>query len=244
MSGQWRRPGLFAVVLTMLGVAAFVSLGFWQLRRADEKQRLFDAFALVSSTLPATLSEARRDDSPQRHPRIEVRGRYDSRHAYLLDNQTRGGRVGVVVWALFEPDEGGPPILVDRGFLAQPDPRVTPAVPALPDAIVTLTGLYAPPPAIGLRMGGDALAAQSTWPKRTIRIDREEIARDIGRSVDTRVILLDADPGSGLERHWMPEVMVPDKHRAYALQWFSFAIAALVLFVVVHRRRDSKKPQR
>lgn len=243
MIGHWRRPGLFAIALTVLGTAAFVWLGFWQLRRAEEKQRLFDAYALASDAAPVSLADARRDDTPQRYPRIAASGRYDTRHVYLLDNQTRDGRVGVIVWTPFQPDDGGPAILVDRGFLVQPDARSKPALPALEDLPVTLTGLYAPPPGFGLRLGGNALPAQATWPKSTIRIDLGEISQDLGRALDTRVILLDADPASGFERHWTPEVMVPDKHRAYALQWFSFAVAALILFVVVHRRRDPKKPQ-
>lgn len=241
MNAHWRRPSLFAIVLMVVGVAAFVWLGFWQLRRADEKQQLLDAFSLAGSATPVSLAQARRDEKPQFYPRVAVSGRYDDQHVYLLDNQTRAGRVGVVVWMLFQPDEGGPTILVDRGFLVQRDARDKPKIPALANHVATLTGLYAPPPGIGLRMGEDALAGQVTWPKSTIRIDREEIEKDSGRTLDERVLLLDADPASGFERHWTPEVMVPDKHRAYALQWFSFAIAALVIFVVLHRRRELKE---
>ncbi len=227
------------MALLIVGVVAFVLLGFWQLRRADEKQRLFDAFSLAESATPVTLAEARRDETPQHYPRVSITGRYDGRHVYVLDNQTREGRAGVIVWMLFQPDESGPSLLVDRGFLVQQDPRNKPAIPVLVDEAATLTGLYAPPPGIGFRLGGNALPGQATWPKSTIRIDRDEIAKDAGRTLDTRVLLLDADPASGFERHWTPEVMVPDKHRAYALQWFSFAIAAFVIFVVVHRRRKS-----
>jgi cytochrome oxidase assembly protein ShyY1 len=34
--------------------------------------------------------------------------------------------------------------------------------------------------------------------------------------------------------------MQPARHRAYALQWFSFAIAAIVMFVVLHRVRHDE----
>jgi cytochrome oxidase assembly protein ShyY1 len=36
--------------------------------------------------------------------------------------------------------------------------------------------------------------------------------------------------------------MPPARHRAYALQWFSFAIAAVVMFVVLHRVRRDDAP--
>jgi cytochrome oxidase assembly protein ShyY1 len=52
-------------------------------------------------------------------------------------------------------------------------------------------------------------------------------------------LLLDPDPHSAYLRHWTANVMPPARHRAYALQWFSFAIAAVVLFFVLHRvKRD------
>jgi len=36
-------------------------------------------------------------------------------------------------------------------------------------------------------------------------------------------------------------VMPPVRHRAYALQWFTFALAALVVFVAVHWRAVEKQ---
>ena len=34
--------------------------------------------------------------------------------------------------------------------------------------------------------------------------------------------------------------MPPQRHRGYAFQWFSFAIAAIVIFIVLHWRRPNK----
>jgi len=38
-------PGLFTTLLTVVLIAMLISLGRWQLRRADEKRVLFDSFA-------------------------------------------------------------------------------------------------------------------------------------------------------------------------------------------------------
>jgi surfeit locus 1 family protein len=35
--------------------------------------------------------------------------------------------------------------------------------------------------------------------------------------------------------------MPPARHRAYAFQWFTFAAAAVVMFVVLHRKRRNPK---
>jgi surfeit locus 1 family protein len=34
--------------------------------------------------------------------------------------------------------------------------------------------------------------------------------------------------------------MPPARHRAYAFQWFTFALAAVVLLLVLHRKRGSR----
>jgi len=38
-------------------------------------------------------------------------------------------------------------------------------------------------------------------------------------------------------RAWKPAVMPPARHQAYAFQWFAFALAALLLFVVLHWKK-------
>jgi cytochrome oxidase assembly protein ShyY1 len=37
--------------------------------------------------------------------------------------------------------------------------------------------------------------------------------------------------------------MPPERHRAYAFQWFTFALAAVVIFVLLHRQRRPKRPE-
>ncbi|HOX72536.1 MAG TPA: SURF1 family protein, partial [Dokdonella sp.] len=60
---------------------------------------------------------------------------------------------------------------------------------------------------------------------------------DLGRPIDTRVLLLDADAASGFVREWTPQILPPERHRGYAFQWFCFALASVVIFIVLHWRR-------
>lgn len=237
MKRRWHRPGAFAVVLAALGTTAFVSLGLWQLRRGAEKEQLLAAFARTAQIAPVDLAEARRQADALHFPHVRVEGRFDAEHAYLLDDQIRDQRTGVVVYGVFEPLEGGLALLVNRGFLPRHESRLI-EVPPLAQGPLVLSGLYAPPPGSGLRLGGNALPKQSAWPKTTIYLDTGEISADIGRRVDDRVLLLDPDPASGFERVWTPELMPPERHRGYAFQWFSFAAAAIVIFLVLHWRKS------
>lgn len=54
------------------------------------------------------------------------------------------------------------------------------------------------------------------------------------------MILLDAEAGSGFMREWMPQIIPPERHLGYAVQWFGFLLTTLVIFIVLHWRRDNK----
>jgi len=229
---------VFAVLLTLFGVAAFVTLGTWQLDRAAQKERLFAAFAGAGSQTPVALDEARRTRDSQRYPLVSVRGRYDPKHAYVLDDQTHDGKVGSVAYAIFEPADGSAPLLADRGFIARDARGQRPTIPPAPEGEQQILALYAPPPGSGLRLGGNALPRQSTWPKTSIYLDVGEIAADAGRSLDPKVLLLAPEQGSGFIREWRPDVFPPERHRGYAFTWFTLAAVVVIVFVTMHWRKD------
>lgn len=239
-----RRPSWFALALTLVGVAVFVRLGFWQLHRADEKEALLRLFAAAAQAPVEDFAAVAGRVAPERYPHVRVPGRFVPQRDYLLDDQVVGGQVGVRVFAPFLPDAGGT-LLVNLGFLPrQGAQRRLPELPPLPSGATTLTGLYAPPPPAGLKLGGDALPHETRWPKLTIYLDLEAVGADLGRRLYPRVLLLDRDPASPYVRLWTPDVMPPARHLGYALQWFSFAIAAVVIFLALHRRRESdEEPQ-
>ncbi|MEO7936859.1 MAG: SURF1 family protein [Dokdonella sp.] len=237
---RWRRPSWFAIALVCFGVAAFSYLGVWQLHRAAEKKLLLLSYAGAASAPTISLGEARSQTNNSLNPHVSVSGRFDTLHGYLLDDQIREGRQGVLAFALFEPDDGSLPLLINRGFI---DRAQSSKLPALPDGEIRLSGLYAPAPGSGLRLGGNSLPGQDHWPKLSIYIDLAEIAEDLQRKIDSRILLLDADPASGFVREWTPQVMSPDRHRGYAFQWFCFVIAAIVIFIVLHWRRETNEPK-
>jgi cytochrome oxidase assembly protein ShyY1 len=241
VSRRWIKPSWFAIALTCAGVAAFSFLGFWQLDRASAKELLLAAYAGATDQAPKTLAEARRTTAAGLYPHVRTRGTFDPLHSYVLDDQVRDGRQGMMVYAVFEPDDGSTPLLVNRGFMARTPGGKLPDAPPLPHGEHALSGLYAPPPGSGLRLGGNALKQQTSWPKLTIYIDLAEIGEDLGQPVDSGVLLLDADPASGFVREWTPQILPPERHRGYAFQWFAFAIAAIVIFIVLHWRRVQKE---
>ncbi len=222
-------------MLALAAIALFVALGRWQLRRGHEKAELFAAFDHAEQQPAVSLEQARREASPAHYPRVRIHGRYDPLHAYVLDDQVRGGRTGVIVFDVFEPAAGGRPLLANQGFLAFGARGERPPIPPPPDGARTLDALYAPPPGAGLRLGGDVWARQPAWPKFGISIDLDELGRDLGRRLDPHVLLLLPEPGSAFAREWRPEVFPPERHYAYAFTWFTSAAATAALFAFLHR---------
>jgi cytochrome oxidase assembly protein ShyY1 len=239
MADRWRRPRVFAIAAAIAGVAAFVLLGSWQLRRAHEKEALFAAYAHAEEQAPVTLAQARGEVDATRWPLVEVDGTFEPARAYVLDDQVRAGRAGIMLFGVFAPSAGGDALLVNRGFLPRGARGETPQPPPPPQGAQHLRALYAPPPGAGLRLGGNALPRQASWPKTTIYVDLGEIAADLGRRLDPRV-LLQVSPDAehrGFVRNWTPEVFPPERHYGYAFTWFTFAAVVAATFAILHRRR-------
>ncbi|SFW53942.1 SURF1 family protein [Luteibacter sp. UNCMF366Tsu5.1] len=231
-----RRPTWFAVALTVAGILVFVRLGMWQLDRASEKDELLRRFAAGAAAGVEEFGMVAETPPDDRYPRLDVHGSFVRDRYYLLDDQTHAGQLGVHVYAPFAPRGHDRYLLVDLGFLPK-EGGANPRLPPLPTGDTDVHGLYVPPPGVGIRMGGDRLPEQRGAEKTVIYVDLKDIAADLGHSLYPRVLLMDADPASIYARDWTPGFMPPARHRAYAFQWFTFALAAVVIFVLLHRKR-------
>ncbi|MHC1480882.1 SURF1 family protein [Frateuria aurantia] len=239
---SWRRPSWFAWVLLLAGIGLFVRLGFWQLHRADEKQQLLDRYALAA-TAPVQAFDASAAMRPQAaYPRYQVEGRYLADRIYLLDNPKHDERGGVEVYIPLQRAGDQRMLLVDLGFLPGNGSDQAPQLPALDRGDVALHGLYVPPPGVGFEMGGNALSRQTRWPKTTVYLSLSQLAADLGAPLYPRVLSLDPDGGSIYQRQHALDVgnMPPARHRAYAFQWFTFAVVAFVIFILRHRKPRSR----
>ena len=240
---KWlRRPSWFALLLTVAGALLFIRLGAWQLHRADEKEQLLRRYAAADSAPLQPFAAVAETPPTNAIARVRVQGQYVADRLYMLDNPKHDQRGGVEVYAPFRPHDADRLLLVDLGFLPGNGTDQAPQLPPLPMGEQTLQGLYLPTPGLGFEMGGNALVRQSHWPKTTIYLELSQVAADLGSPVYQQVLALDADPASIYVREHMLDFssMPPARHRAYAFQWFTFAVAAVVILLVLHRRRPSK----
>jgi surfeit locus 1 family protein len=238
------RPSLLMTLLTAALCAAFIRLGQWQWDKGVHRQQLWDAFARgADAALPAPTDFG----APPRFQRITLTGRYDGAHQFLLDNRTHGGLAGYEVLTPFALEDGRV-LLVDRGWVPFTGYRAKlPDIGLAPgDAGETLiTGRLDQLPAPGLAQGRAAPPADASWPKLTSYPDMQQLRVALATvpgaapaaRLPGRILLLDPGARAGYIRDWQPPGLPPLRHFSYAIQWWGFALTAVVLWVIMSFRR-------
>jgi surfeit locus 1 family protein len=231
------RPSLPATLTLVALTALFAGLGRWQWHRAAEKQAIMAEF-----TSAPRISTLTRPANGLRFSQVTLTGRFDTERHILVDNRVNQGRPGVHVLSVFETTEAGA-VLVNRGWLPMPDRRRLPVV-ATPAGAVRISGRLdrlAPP---GRQLGPPDRLSRDAWPQLVTYPDLDAIASALGSDLYPLVLLLDAHSPAGFAgRDWQPVFMTPQRHRAYALQWFALAATAVVAWLLLGWRRGCPRSE-
>lgn len=230
-------PAWSLTLATVLLCALFIWLGFWQWGRGNARQAQWDAFSRGADKV-LTLGSRGTGDVP-RFQRLSVTGRYDPERQFLLDNRTHAGNAGYeVLTPLVRPD--GRVLLVDRGWVPfTGSRRQLPDVTCHcdPAATVTVIGRSDDLPAAGLAAGRAPPPADGKWPQVTSYPTLSELSHAFGRALEPRIMLLDPKEPNGYVRDWHPPGMQPVRHWSYAIQWWAFAVVAVIFWAVASRRK-------
>lgn len=228
----WLLSHLFAASLIVL----FVSLGFWQLSRHDEKVERNAVVAARTQEPAAPVEElvAGADGNEVedlRYRQATAVGTYEPDADVLIDNRSHEGLPGAwVVTPLRLAD--GSVVAVSRGFQGFDSGVIDPPVP--PEGEVAVTGTVLP------------------WDERSCGVRTDDDGAPIGSACLRRDAVETALGGSvlpvALQRiSSVPEdadVLVPvplpaldeGPHRSYAVQWFIFATIGFVGYPLILRR--------
>lgn len=230
------RPGLLPTLATAVVLPILISLGFWQLDRAVEKQQLQ---VLTQERLQAPVMRIRSTANLQEDMsfrRATMSGHFDNEHQYLLDNRIYKGQVGYGVYTPFSFDAGESWIMVNRGWTPSGKDRTT-----LPNIDVNsesteLVGVLSPPPGQLMQLG-DRQEISNSWPVRVRNIDLARIEKDLAVRLQPYVLHLDANSEQAYFQDWKPYVDTPQKNQSYAIQWFSMAVVLLLIYISLNSRR-------
>ena len=204
------RPGIMPTLVVMALLPVLVSLGFWQLSRAEQKRVLLTRYAERQQAAPLTVNQLIATAEPV-FRRVQLRGHLDAKHSLLLDNRIRDGQPGVELLQPFQDQASGQWVLLNRGWLPWPNRR-TPPVFSTPQNILDVLGWVYESPGAVFQLQADPLAAP--W--------REGFADEVRIAPGAAAYLAD----------WplLSTGMGPEKHTAYAVQWFAMALALLGLY--------------
>lgn len=202
-----RKYPVIPTIIVAVAVVTMLVLGFWQLQRKAEKEALIALFERNMAS-----------DQPVAYPALppvadEFLYRRSSVNCWDVvgfkprGGSDRNGKAGIRMVAECRTGAEGPGALVDIGTADDF------TVPDWAGAIVT--GRVVPGP------------EQPTM-----------IQQLLGKSVPARPMLVADEGQAGLRASAVPSAAdTPNNHMAYAVQWFLFALAATVIYILALRRR-------
>jgi surfeit locus 1 family protein len=164
-----------------------------------------------------------------------VNGIYDEQHQILLDNQVDHEVAGYHVLTPVLQPSGHPAIVIDRGWIPALNEHT--AIPKVdtPKSMQHLTGYLWFPPSKFFTL--QTTPDQSKWQSIWQNIDLVKYANLLPYKSLPVVIRLDDQAPSGFERNWPRPAEKIEMHLGYAMQWFGFAFAFFVIYLVVNFKK-------
>ena len=201
------RWPLIPTLLVLAAVAVMIALGVWQLQRKSEKEALIGLYQ-------RNMAMSSLVTYPELPP-VPDAMLYRKSSVVCLDpvrwdprsGTDRKGKSGIRMIADCRTGAEGPGVLVDVGIGDD----------------------FTPPEWKGGTVQGTIVPGPE---QPTV------IARLTGKAVPARAMLVADAPVANLRASGVPSADdTPNNHLAYAVQWFLFAAAALVIYILAVRRR-------
>ncbi len=213
------RRYVFPVLMGIVGVAVLMSLGFWQLRRMEEKRVYLDEIEArignAAIPLPAVSEEG-----PHKFQAVFAEGAFTGEYLEVLAGQTGASPGVLLIEAFVLPD--GRRIMVQRGFVEE-EARGVPRAPVAAKVEGNLhwpddTNSFTPPP--DLKTG--------LWFARDVPAMAAKL------KTEPTLIVASQATGDGIAPLPVDSSGIPNDHWGYAIQWFLLAAtwAGMTLFLL------------
>lgn len=228
---------LLGFVLSLLGVALFTALGFWQVSRAVEKQGLQDAMTARLQQPALELRRLNANMDQLQYAKVNAHGRFDVQHEILIDNELHNGQAGYhVLTPLILEDNTA--VMVNRGWISQGQNRdVLPEINT-PTGDVSIQGMLAPPKSKPALILAEAdINPGKVW----LYLDLKKYEANSGLTLMPLVLLMDAQSSHGFVREWPAYDAKVWMHIGYAIHWFVFALAVVIIYFAVNTKKRIEK---
>lgn len=223
--------------LGLLGVIAIlflIRLGFWQLQRADEKTQMLAANSKFAKQDPKLWGTSQ--TLPTQYQSIIVSGQYLP-FVILHDNQHYKHQFGFHALSPFLL-ANGKIVLVDRGWLAGSATRQSlPKVEPLSKSTSVTGQVYFPSEKNWLL--GPIVEKEEKNLVLVELIDTQVLSQLLHKPVYPFIIRLGQREDGGFIREWPVVAMTPQRHYAYALQWFVMAMVGSILLIALNIKKKT-----
>lgn len=223
------------VVANLVVVAILLGLSFWQWQRAAEKSNTLARIADWQKRGAIDLNGlALINSNEQDGVHLDFKARWLAPMVWLVDNQMVGGRVGYDVLVAVEDTASvsSPAVLLNLGWIAAPLERNFLPSFDVPEEL-HVHGIFRT--RIKGVLLGTNIENKGVWPMRIQQVDIESFGKYFHQPLINGLAY--QEKSSPYLIHYHPVILPPERHKAYALQWFLLAVAVVVIALVASSRK-------
>jgi surfeit locus 1 family protein len=247
MSRLFKGRWLIKHLLVILAVIGLINLGFWQLRRLEQRRALNEAI-LEGLNAPVTVLTGEDVDPEALHyRRVSAVGTFDNDESIVIRNRPFQGRPGVRLVVPLQIEGSDRAVLVDRGWIpldesAQDRRRIYDE-----NGTVTVEGIAYKTqtrPDRWLIPTDPTPGPGETRLDEWFRVDIERIQAQLPYPLLPIFVKETPDENAAADTPPLREediALSEGSHLSYALQWFSFALILLIVYGVLIRQELRKE---
>ena len=223
-------------ILITATFAFLVSLGFWQLERADEKRGI-EASIKQANTGSVELIKKEEGLQSKEYYEVRLQGKYLSDKQFIYDNQIVDQVSGYYVLTPYALEGQSKAILINRGFIPWNGRR-----DKLADIVIGQETreikVQISKPIKRMELKPSEVGIQ--FPALIQSIDLQDMADRAKIDFSSVIGLLDASASNGFIRKWEPYTGSIEKHIGYAIQWFLMALVLAIIGIRIAIKQRKK----
>ena len=212
-----------------------ISLGFWQLDRADEKRAIEDQIASANSgDVEFVTSVEFLKDKEYYHVRLQ--GSYIGDKQFIYDNQIVDQISGYYVLTPFILKGASKAVLINRGFIPWSGRRDKLANVDIGEKLTEVKVQISIPIK---RMELKVSETTGDFPVLIQALNLDEMSTIASLDFASVIGLLNPESENGFVRQWEPYTGSIERHIGYAIQWFlmAFVLAFIGIRLAIKQRK-------
>ena len=231
------RPRFFIPAFLIIAtLALLITLGFWQLDRADEKRAIEDQIANANANIAELITDV---DllSEKEYYHVHLQGSYIKDKQFIYDNQIVDQIPGYYVLTPFVLKGNSRAILINRGFIPWNGRRDQIADIDI-GAEITEVKVQISKPVKRIELKADQI--KPDFPVLIQALDMDEMSAIASLDFASIVGLLSPESENGFVRQWEPYTGSIERHIGYAIQWFLMALVLSIIGVRLALKQRKK----